>query len=58
MFLISSRNILVEAGTIRMWSCVMQCKDAAASLCPFGAEACTRPISLSGILISMVTAGR
>lgn len=32
--------MLVEAGTIRIWCCVRQCKDAAASLCPFSAEAC------------------
>lgn len=33
-------NMPVEAGTIRFGCWVRQCKDAAASLCPFSAEAC------------------
>lgn len=30
----------MEAGTIRIWCCVRQCKYTAASLCPFSAQAC------------------
>lgn len=53
IFIVFLNPFIIGLWTIRVWCCIRQGKDQ-----PLCALSVLKPVSLPGVLISMVTAGR